>query len=165
MESNHSECPNCKGFSFAETLADIQTQLHDLKDLLQEKKKSKTPMMNDEPRQSKLITPKSPSPLRQRAIALCVELDWLFKKSGNGGYDFRTANEAAYRFLAKLKQQKGAQAYLDRFLEWAWSQGRAWAGSLRVSATMFDFLQTCFDEHESRAIPAGNEQFEKTQLS
>lgn len=89
-------------------------------------------------------------PLRQRAVSVCTEIDWLFKKAGNGGYDYRTANESAYRFLVRLKQHGNAQAKLDEFLEWLNNEARPLTNSLRVTPSMFDFLENLFTEHRPR---------------
>jgi hypothetical protein len=63
-------------------------------------KPSTPPMMNDALRGNLDERPAGPS-LSSDAIAFAVRLEWVYKRSGNGGYDWRTANNAAHRFLRK----------------------------------------------------------------
>lgn len=63
---------------------------------LENKQKAPTPMMNDA-----LDRAPSPSTTSSQATAFAVRLEKLYKRAGNGGYDWKAANAAAMKFLRK----------------------------------------------------------------
>lgn len=151
------QCPVCNGSGFANSMAEILNQLSEIKAALEVNKNTHATMMCDARPQAKPTTQESYNPLRSRAVSLCAEIDWMFKRTGNGGYDFRIANQSAYRFLVRIKRQGQAQAYLERFLAWAWSQGKSLSGMIRVKYDMFDFLQGLFEQQNAIETHAGSE--------
>lgn len=104
------------------------------------KEKSPTPpMMNDVQRRSSLDD-RRPEPARSlssEAIAFAVRLEWVYKRSGNGGYDWRTANGAAHKFLRKHSDEDRER--LCRFAEGT-EYGPMIKGKLPVYPGMFDEL-------------------------
>lgn len=95
-------------------------------------------MMNDAKRLSLDERPVGPTgSLSSEAIAFAVRLEWVYKRSGNGGYDWRTANNAAHRFLRKHSDEDRER--LCRFAEGT-EYGPMIKGKLPVYPGMFDKL-------------------------
>lgn len=114
----------------------ILNELVAIRQLLEEQKTKKPKMMNDDidgdieknPRESVDRSVSS-------AVAFAVSLEWTFKKSGNGGYDYAVANADAADWLSRNSPSKRSQ-----LLAMAESHHSSLIERLIVKPGMFDAL-------------------------
>jgi len=74
------------------------------------------------------------------AVRYVVGLEPILKKSAQGTYDWKTANQAARRFMDGKNF-----GYLQNLKDWALAQPQ-FKGRLIVSPIMFEFLERQFDD-------------------
>lgn len=100
-----------------------------------EKKPPTHPMMNDAKLDINLDSPRGNRyPTSSEATAFSVRLESVYRKSGNGGYDWSTTNKAARKFLSQ--HSEADRERLCRFVE----HHSSLAGRLSVFPGMFDEL-------------------------
>lgn len=80
---------------------------------------------------------------RADAVRFAVSLEPLYAKSLSRTYDWRTANEAAFQFMKGKKFE-----YLCHLRDWC-LELKELHGQLRVSSTMFDYLETLYKQNYS----------------
>lgn len=113
-----------------DVLVAILEELRLIRALL-EKQKSPPTMMNDELEPSYFDRTQAGN----EAIAFSVRLEGLYKRSGNGGYDWRTANKAARSFLSKHSPEDR-----ERLCRFAEEHHSSLGGKLSVFPGMYEEL-------------------------
>lgn len=77
------------------------------------------------------------------AVRFAVRLEWLYKKSRNGSYDWKKVNAALEAYLLHTK---GFPGVMEGIAEWLETERRDWTDRVKINDRMFFDIAQDFDK-------------------